>query len=327
MSFYSYIFKPGDFIKGYCFNISRMDECTHWWNTGKNEAHTAWNDHSLSFPNMFSNSVFYMQSKKQLGVFWAFWHNVFYSSMSEETERRMHAFKWQENGCWDFQLGGGEMRCYSQWMRRESWRRDKNVSIYANWCPDPPPGFHCLLSGEKIKEPSVLNRPQLRLCCIACGSFSFQVSRDSSEVLRGQPSRWCSFKTGSGFCLFKVSREMPDCAQPTSPPEQRGRSCGVQSASDDWWLWRESAVCCRSSIPFFARCEWAGARTEDGQNRGILIMLCRNISLKMFGAMLLTPKLTSASVWAKRNLLKRSVDVYKHTFLQQKKKFTVVLTL
>lgn len=107
MSFYSYIFKPGDFIKGYCFNISWMDECTHWWNTGKNEAHTAWNDHSLSFPNMFSNSVFYMQSKKQLGVFWAFWHNVFYSSTSEETELRMHAFKWQENGCWDFQLGGG----------------------------------------------------------------------------------------------------------------------------------------------------------------------------------------------------------------------------
>lgn len=119
MSFYSYIFKPGDFIKGYCFNISWMDECTHWWNTGKNEAHTAWNDHSLSFPNMFSNSVFYMQSKKQLGVFWAFWHNVFYSSASEETERRMHAFKWQENGCWDFQLGG------------EKW--DVTVSECAAW--------------------------------------------------------------------------------------------------------------------------------------------------------------------------------------------------
>lgn len=44
----------------------------------------------------------------------------------------------------------------------ESWRRDKNVSIYANWCPDPPPGCHCLLSGEKIKGPSVLNLSRIR---------------------------------------------------------------------------------------------------------------------------------------------------------------------
>lgn len=110
-------------------------------------------------------------------------------------------------------LGGkNEMLQSVNAQRGESWRRDKNVSIYANWCPDPPPGFHCLLSGEKIKGPSVLNLPRIRLCSVACGSFSFQVSRDSSEVLRGQPSRWCSLKTGSWFCLFKVSMEMPDCA-------------------------------------------------------------------------------------------------------------------
>lgn len=171
MSFYSYIFKPSDFIKGYCFNISWMDECTHWWNTGKNEAHTAWNDHSLSFPNMFSNSVFYMQSKKQLVVFWAFWHNVFYSSASEETER----LKWQENGCGDFQLGGGKNEMLQSVNARsgESWRRDKNVSIYANCCPDPPPGCHCLLSGEKIKGPSVLNLSRILLFSVARHSSPF----------------------------------------------------------------------------------------------------------------------------------------------------------
>lgn len=55
--------------------------------------------------------------------------------------------------------GGGENEMLHSVNARsgESWRRDKNVSIYANCCPDPPPGCHCLLSGEKIKGPSVLN--------------------------------------------------------------------------------------------------------------------------------------------------------------------------
>lgn len=62
-------------------------------------------------------------------------------------------------------LGGkNEMLQSVNAQRGESWRRDKNVSIYANWCPDPPPGFHCLLSGEKIKGPSVLNLSRIRLC-------------------------------------------------------------------------------------------------------------------------------------------------------------------
>lgn len=56
-------------------------------------------------------------------------------------------------------LGGGKNEMLHSVNARsgESWRRDKNVSIYANCCPDPPPGCHCLLSGEKIKGPSVLN--------------------------------------------------------------------------------------------------------------------------------------------------------------------------
>lgn len=189
----------------------------------------------------------------------------------------------------------------------ESWRRDKNVSIYANCCPDPPPGCHCLLSGEKIKGPSVLNLSRIRLYSAARHSSPFGVTRDSSEVLRGQHTRWCSFEAGSWFCLFKVSMEMPDCAQPTSPPEQRGRSCGVQSASDDWWLWRESAVCCRSSSPSFAGCEWARAGAEDAQDRRISARFERNNSLKMFGAMLLNPpKLTFARVIAKRNVWRQN---------------------
>lgn len=51
-------------------------------------------------------------------------------------------------------LGGkNEMLQSVEARSRESWRRDKNVSIHANWCPDPPPGCHCLLSGEGIKGP------------------------------------------------------------------------------------------------------------------------------------------------------------------------------
>lgn len=55
----------------------------------------------------------------------------------------------------------------------ESWRRDKNVSIYANCCPDPPPGCHCLLSEEKIKGPSVLNLSRIRLSSVARRSSPF----------------------------------------------------------------------------------------------------------------------------------------------------------
>lgn len=121
----------------------------------KNEAHTAWNDHSQSACHFqtCSQILYFIWNRKQLGG-WSFWHNVFYSSVSEETESCLPAFQWQENGCWDFQLGGkNEMLQSVEARSRESWRRDKNVSIHANWCPDPPPGCHCLLSGEGIKGP------------------------------------------------------------------------------------------------------------------------------------------------------------------------------
>lgn len=187
---------------------------------------------SLSFPNMFSNSVFYMQSKTAWW-FWGFWHNVFYSSVSEETESCLPAFQWQENGCWDVQLGGkNEMLQSVEARSRESWRRDKNVSIHANWCPDPPPGRHCLLSGKRIKGPFT--------------DFHFIPSHTAPTPFRSavipkrgrgeEPSHWGSFKKQGRFCLFKVNMEMPKHIQPTSLPEQRGRSNRVQSESDDWWV-------------------------------------------------------------------------------------------
>lgn len=49
--------------------------------------------------------------------------------------------------------GENEMLQSVEAQSRESWRGDKNVSIHANWCPDPPPGCYCLLSGEGIKGP------------------------------------------------------------------------------------------------------------------------------------------------------------------------------
>lgn len=109
---------------------------------------------SLSFSNTFSNVIFFYTQPKTDCWFRSFRHNVFYSSASEETESCLPAFHWQENGCWDFQLGGkNEMLQSAEAEHRESWRRDKNVSIHANWCPDPPPGCHCLLSGVGIKGP------------------------------------------------------------------------------------------------------------------------------------------------------------------------------
>lgn len=156
MSFYSYIFKPSDFIKGYCFNLSWMDECTHWWNTGEK-----WGPHSLkwpqpislSFSNMFSDSVFHMQSKTAWRI-WSFWHNVFYSSVSEETESCLPPPRDKRMAVETSSLGGKKWDVtVREAQSRESWRRDKNVSIHANWCPDPPPGCRCLLSGERIKGP------------------------------------------------------------------------------------------------------------------------------------------------------------------------------
>lgn len=93
-------------------------------------------------------------NRKQLGDSGAF-GTVFSIHLRVKRQRvRLPALQWQENGCWDFQLGGkNEMLQSVEAQSRESWSRDKNVSIHANWCPDPPPGCLCLLSGEGIKGP------------------------------------------------------------------------------------------------------------------------------------------------------------------------------
>lgn len=119
MSFYSYIFKPSDFIKGYCFNLSWMDECTHWWNTGKNEAHTAWNDHSQSACHFqtCSRSLCFICNRKQLGDFEAFgtmfsihlWVKRQRFACPPSNDKRM-AVKTSSLG--------EKMRCYSQWRHR-----------------------------------------------------------------------------------------------------------------------------------------------------------------------------------------------------------------
>lgn len=136
-------------------------------------------------------------------------------------------------------LGGkNEMLQSVEARSRESWRRDKNVSIHANWCPDPPPGCHCLLSGEGIKGPftrhedfhcfsnfhSVPSRP---------ARTPFRSAMTPNRCPRGGtfPAEVHSGK--SRFCLFKVNMEMPECTRPTSLPEQRGRSDRVQSERDD----------------------------------------------------------------------------------------------
>lgn len=175
---------------------------------------------SLSFSNMFSNSVFYMQSKTAWWV-WSFWHNVFYSSVSEETESCLPAFQWQENGCWDFQLGGkNEMLQSVEARSRESWRQDKNVSIHANWCPDPPPGCHCLLSGKGIKGPFTrhedFNFFPTRLYPFALTMvllFLGQLCHLPRCWKRKRPNEVHLEKSRS--CLFKVNMEMPECTQPT----------------------------------------------------------------------------------------------------------------
>lgn len=134
-----------------------MNEWTHWWNTGGKK----WGPHSLKWPqpislslsNMFSNSVFYIQSKTawwflallaQCFPFICEWGDTELPARLPVTREWLLSLPaWGEN----------EMLQSVEAQSRESWRQDKNVSVHANWCPDPPPGCHCLLSGKRIKWP------------------------------------------------------------------------------------------------------------------------------------------------------------------------------
>lgn len=62
--------------------------------------------------------------------------------VTRERLLRLQAWRW-----------GGETLQSAEAQSRESWRRDKNVSVHANWCPDPPTGCRCRLSERGIKGP------------------------------------------------------------------------------------------------------------------------------------------------------------------------------
>lgn len=109
---------------------------------------------SLSFSNVFSNFSFNVQSKTA----WWFWRVLAQCLlfMCVWRDRELPAcLSMTREWLWRLPAWGEKMRCYSQWRHtaEKSWRRDKNVSIHANWCPDPPRGCHRLLSGEGIKGP------------------------------------------------------------------------------------------------------------------------------------------------------------------------------
>lgn len=235
MSFYSYIFKPSDFIKGYCFNLSWMDECTHWWNTGKNEAHTAWNDHSQSACHFqtCSRTLCFICNRKQLGDFEAFgtmfsihlWVKRQRFACPPSNEKRM-AVETSSLG------EKNEMLQSVEAQSRESWRWDKNVSIHANWCPDPPPGSHCLLSGEGIKGPFTRHGDfhffLAGLATSAC-TLSSLIPR---RFWKRRPLKWGFIHKERDPVSLRSTRRY----QSQLVYQSRGRSCRVQSESSDLWL-------------------------------------------------------------------------------------------
>lgn len=127
--------------------------------TQKRWGRTVWNDRSRSAPvifkHVFKNPVFYAIRNSLLN------RSLFGTMFSihvwvKRPRAACPPFHWQENGCWDFQQRREKMRCNSQSVEaesRECWSPYKNVSIHANWCPDPPSGSYCLLSGGGIKGP------------------------------------------------------------------------------------------------------------------------------------------------------------------------------
>lgn len=121
---------------------------------GKNEGHTAWNDYSQSACHFqtCSQILCFICNRIQLGDSRAFgtmfsihlWVKRQKAACPPPNDKRMAVEA--------SSLGGEMLQSVESWSR-ESWRRDKNVSIHANWCPDPPPGCHSLLSGEGINGP------------------------------------------------------------------------------------------------------------------------------------------------------------------------------
>lgn len=243
MSFYSYIFKPSDFIKGYCFNLSWMDECIHWWNTGKNEAHTAWNDHSQSACHFqtCSQILCFICNRKQLGDSEALgtmfsihlWVKRQRAACPPSNDKRMAV---------ETSSLGEKMRCYSQWRHGA-----EKVGDETKMCLFMPTGVLTLLQAAiafcqerelKGHSPNMNTCTSFRLplhstltlLLLLLGQHRYLIGAERGTFLLR--SIWTKIR----LCFFKVNMEMPECTQPTSLPEQRGRSYRVQSESDEWWL-------------------------------------------------------------------------------------------
>lgn len=135
---------------------------------------------------------------------------------------------------------GKKMRCYSRWRHGA-----EKVGVETKMCLFMPTGVLTLLRAAFAfcQERELKGHSQdmetstsfwLPLYSISSCSSFFEVSFNR-RWKRRLPTE-VQLKKNSRFCPFKVNMEMPECTQPASLPEQRGRSCGVQSESDDWWL-------------------------------------------------------------------------------------------
>lgn len=160
----------------------------------ENEAHTAWNDHSQSVCHFqtCSQILCFTCNRKQLGEFEAF-GTMFSIHLWMRRQRAVCLLLVTRE--WLLRLpawGGNEMLQSGEAQCRESWRRDKNVSIHANWCPDPPPGCHCLLSGERIKGPFTKHKDFNFFCTVFLSPLqpvllvSFNSLEESKEKLFNQ---------------------------------------------------------------------------------------------------------------------------------------------
>lgn len=121
-------------------------------------------------------------NRKQLGDSGAF-GTVFSIHLRVKRQRaRLPALQWQENGCWDFQLGGKKMRCYSRWRHRA-----EKVGVETKMCLFMPTGVLTLLRAAFAfcQERELKGHSQdmetstsfwLPLCSISSCSSFFEVS-------------------------------------------------------------------------------------------------------------------------------------------------------
>lgn len=138
---------------------------------------------------MFSKCCVLCAIKNSLTVSEAFGTRFSIHPSSEETRSRPPELPMTRERLWRLPAWGREggekkkeMLQLVEAQSGESWRGDKNVSIHANWCPDPPPGCRRLLSGKGIKGPFAVRSV---LLCSHTASTSYRSART--------PDRRCAF--------------------------------------------------------------------------------------------------------------------------------------